>query len=115
MKDAKQHTGLYVPQLEKDSCGTGLIANLDSKASHELVSNALTILENMEHRGACGCDPESGDGAGILTHIPHSFFKKQDLGFVLPEAGKYGVGMCFFSYRWRFDKCSNGVCRRLRS
>tara|TARA_Y100000385_G_scaffold291401_1_gene369167 strand:- start:22103 stop:26614 length:4512 start_codon:yes stop_codon:yes gene_type:complete len=96
MKDAKQHTGLYVPQLEKDSCGTGLIANLDSKASHELVSNALTILENMEHRGACGCDPESGDGAGILTHIPHSFFKKQDLGFVLPEAGKYGVGMCFF-------------------
>ncbi len=96
MKNANQHKGLYVPQLEKDSCGTGLIANLDSKASHELVSNALTILENMEHRGACGCDPESGDGAGILTHIPHSFFKKQDLGFELPQEGKYGVGMCFF-------------------
>ena len=96
MKDAKHQQGLYVPQLEKDSCGTGLIANLDNKASHDLVSNALTILENMEHRGACGCDPESGDGAGILTHIPHSFFKRQELGFELPEAGKYGVGMCFF-------------------
>ena len=56
MKDAKHQQGLYVPQLEKDSCGTGLIANLDNKASHGLVSNALTILENMEHRGAGGCD-----------------------------------------------------------
>ena len=95
MKDGEQQ-GLYVPQLEKDSCGTGLIANLDSKASHTLVDNALTILENMEHRGACGCDPESGDGAGILVHVPHSFFKTQELSFVLPEEGKYGVGMCFF-------------------
>jgi len=96
MKETAVQKGLYVPELEKDSCGTGLIANLESKPSHELVSNALTILENMEHRGACGCDPESGDGAGILTHVPHSFFLKQDLKFVLPEKGKYGVGFCFF-------------------
>ena len=95
MKNATERKGLYIPELEKDSCGTGLIANLDNKPSHDLVGDALTILENMEHRGACGCDPKSGDGAGILTHIPHSFFAKQDLGFTLPEKGKYGVGFCF--------------------
>ena len=59
--------GLYVPSMEKDSCGTGFIANLNGHKSHELVANALQMLTNMEHRGACGCEPNTGDGAGILT------------------------------------------------
>jgi len=87
--------GLYTPQLESDACGIGLIAQLEKIYSHTIVSDALTMLENMEHRGACGCDPESGDGAGILIHIPHLLFSSEDLGFDLPSPGSYGVG-CFF-------------------
>ena len=66
--------GLYVSQLEKDSCGTGLIANLNGNKTHQLVENALLMLTNMEHRGACGCEPNTGDGAGILVQTPHEFF-----------------------------------------
>ncbi|MEO0469249.1 MAG: glutamate synthase large subunit [Bacteroidota bacterium] len=89
---------LYTPQLEHDSCGIGFIAQLEGPASHQLISDALTMLKNMEHRGACGCDPLTGDGAGILIQIPHLFFRKRCLeaGFSLPEAGQYGVGMVFF-------------------
>lgn len=86
--------GLYVPQLEKDSCGTGLIANLNGISSHQLVSDALTMLENMEHRGACGCEPNTGDGAGIHTHIPHQLFTAS-CQFDLPDKGNYGVAMMF--------------------
>jgi len=90
--------GLYCESLEKDACGTGLIANLDGHKSHELVENALRMLMNMEHRGACGCEPNTGDGAGILIQTPHTFFQKKcrELGFELPAFGKYGVGMVFF-------------------
>jgi glutamate synthase (NADPH/NADH) large chain len=90
--------GLYVPQLEKDACGTGLIANLNGDKTHELIENALLMLTNMEHRGACGCEPNTGDGAGILIQTPHEFFERKcrELGFQLPEFGKYGVGMVFF-------------------
>ena len=70
--------GLYVPQMEKDSCGTGLIANLDGVKTHQLVEDALTMLQNMEHRGACGCEPNTGDGAGILVQTPHEFFQKKN-------------------------------------
>ena len=89
--------GLYVPQLEKDACGTGLIANLDGIASHRLVGDALTILENMKHRGAIGADPNTGDGAGITVHIPHDFLRQQcfHLGFELPAPGQYGAGIFF--------------------
>ncbi len=90
----KRIKGLYVPQLEKDSCGTGLIANLNGLTSHQLVSDALTMLENMEHRGACGCEPNTGDGAGILTHIPHDIFVSS-CDFDLPAKGDYGVAMMF--------------------
>ena len=86
---------LYVPSFESDACGIGLVAQLEKKYSHQLVSDALTMLENMEHRGACGCDPESGDGAGILIHVPDNLFRQAKLGFDLPEPGQYGVG-CFF-------------------
>ena len=90
--------GLYVPELEKDSCGTGLIANLDGVKTHQLVEDALLMLTNMEHRGACGCEPNTGDGAGILIQTPHEFFEKKckEQGFDLPAFGEYGVGVAFF-------------------
>lgn len=93
-----QHKGLYVPELEKDSCGTGLIANLKGIKTHKLVTDALKMLTNMEHRGACGCEPNTGDGAGILIQTPHEFFVKacKENGFEIPEFGEYGVGMVFF-------------------
>ncbi len=93
-----QEKGLYLPQLEKDSCGTGLIANLNGERTHKLVEDALTMLGNMEHRGACGCEPNTGDGAGILIQVPHEFFVKKcrEKGFLLPDFGTYGVGMVFF-------------------
>lgn len=93
-----QQQGLYCPSLERDSCGTGLVANLNGRKSHILIENALQMLVNMEHRGACGCEPNTGDGAGILIQTPHDFFQKKcrELGFTLPEFGKYGVGMVFF-------------------
>ncbi|MEZ5043483.1 MAG: glutamate synthase large subunit [Saprospiraceae bacterium] len=92
------NAGLYTPSLEKDSCGIGLIANLDGIKSHETIENALRMLSNMEHRGACGCEPNTGDGAGILVQTPHEFFEKKcaELGFQLPAFGSYGVGMVFF-------------------
>ena len=98
MSDQNTPKGMYVPQLESDACGTGLLANLNGLRSNEIISNALTMLENMDHRGACGCEPNTGDGAGILTHIPHKFFTKQceTIGFTLPAKGLYGVAMCFF-------------------
>ena len=93
-----QQRGLYTPQLEKDSCGVGMIANLNGGTSYYVVDSALTILENMEHRGACGCEENTGDGAGILMQVPHGFMKAKALesGIVLPKRGKYGVGMFFF-------------------
>jgi len=89
--------GLYVPQLERDACGTGLIANLNGEKTHQLIEDALEMLTNMEHRGACGCEPNTGDGAGVLIQTPHDFFvqKCRELGFELPEFGSYGVGMVF--------------------
>src|SRR5579862_6501070 len=89
--------GMYDPALEKDSCGVGFIANIKGKKSHQIVSDALQILCNLEHRGAVGADPRAGDGAGILVQIPHAFFarKAKELGFTLPEAGSYAVGALF--------------------
>ena len=94
----QQQKGLYVPQLEKDSCGIGLIANLEGIKKHQIIEDALTMLQNMEHRGACGCEPDTGDGAGILIQMPHEFFqdKAKEMGFELPEFGQYGVGTVFF-------------------
>src|SRR3979411_2205829 len=89
--------GMYDPSLEKDSCGVGFIANIKGKKSHQIVSDALNILCNLEHRGAVGADPRAGDGAGILVQIPHAFFarKTKALGFTLPQAGDYAVGALF--------------------
>jgi glutamate synthase (NADPH/NADH) large chain len=89
--------GLYRPEFEHDSCGTGFITNIDGHKTNQIIDDALTMLENMEHRGACGCDPDSGDGAGILMQIPHEFFMEEcsDLEISLPQPGEYGVGMLF--------------------
>ena len=91
--------GLYDPQFEKDACGMGFVANIKGVPSHDIVSQALTMLSNMEHRGGQGSEPNSGDGAGILIQIPHRFFAEEAkrLGFALPEQGFYGVGMLFLS------------------
>src|SRR3954451_9755129 len=81
--------GLYDPARDKDSCGVGFIADIKGRKSHKIVADALTILVNLEHRGAVGADPRAGDGAGILVQIPHAFFarKAKEAGFTLPAAG----------------------------
>src|SRR3984885_4777675 len=94
----EQNQGLYRPSFERDSCGIGFVANIKGNKSHQIVSDALTILENMEHRGACGCEVNTGDGAGIMIQTPHEFFFDEcvKLGIHLPSYGKYGVGVIFF-------------------
>jgi glutamate synthase (NADPH) large chain len=88
---------LYDPQFEHDNCGFGFVANVHGHASHDIVRKGIQILVNLEHRGACGCDPLTGDGAGLLLQVPHAFFAKEcaALGFNLPAPGKYGVGFVF--------------------
>ncbi|MGP3951127.1 glutamate synthase large subunit [Streptomyces sp. 7N604] len=86
--------GMYDPHNEHDACGVGFVATLTGEASHELVEQALTVLRNLEHRGATGSDPDSGDGAGILLQIPDAFLR-ETVGFALPEAGSYAVGIAF--------------------
>jgi len=96
-KDYPTSQGLYDPKFEHDACGIGAVVNIDGRRSHTVITKALQILINLEHRGASGFDEYSGDGAGILIQIPHAFFKKvaKLLSFTLPEYGKYGVGMFF--------------------
>ncbi|MGB9692717.1 MAG: glutamate synthase subunit alpha, partial [Candidatus Sumerlaeaceae bacterium] len=91
--------GLYDPQFEHDACGVGFVVDIKGRKSHEIVEQALRILVNLSHRGACGCDAETGDGAGILIQIPHEFFAREcaRLGIQLPAPGQYGVGVAFFS------------------
>jgi len=89
--------GLYDPQYERDACGIGFVVNVDGHKSHDIIEKGVQVLLNLQHRGACGCDPETGDGAGVLIQLPHVFFQWQcsKLGFSLPNAGEYGVGMMF--------------------
>jgi glutamate synthase (ferredoxin) len=89
--------GLYDPQFEHDSCGIGFVVNIKGKKSHQIVADGLQILMNLDHRGAVGHEPNTGDGAGILIQTPHEFLVKATakLGFKLPAFGDYGVGMLF--------------------
>ncbi len=89
--------GLYDPRFEKDSCGIGFVVNIKGQKSHSIVQKGLQVLENLFHRGAQGCDPCTGDGAGILLQVPHEFLRRAaaDVGIKLPGAGEYGVGMVF--------------------
>jgi len=89
--------GLYDPRLEHDACGVGFVVHIKGKKSHDIVAQGIQLLVNLEHRGACGAEKNAGDGAGILTQIPHAFFLKQAtaLGISLPAPGEYGVGQIF--------------------
>lgn len=95
---SRHSEGLYDPSFEHDACGIGFVANIKGNKSHQHIADALTVLENMEHRGACGCEVNTGDGAGIMLQIPHEFFFDEclKLGVHLPAYGKYGVGVVFF-------------------
>lgn len=106
---SKKSQGLYRAEFEHDSCGIGFVANLKGKKSHDIIENALTMLSCMEHRGGTGFDVKSGDGAGILIQIPHDFLSQETakLGFNLPDAGDYGVGMIFFPR----DEVQGEACR----
>jgi glutamate synthase (NADPH/NADH) large chain len=94
----ENNKGLYHPSFEHDACGIGFVANIKGIKSHQIISDASTILENMEHRGACGCENNTGDGAGLMIQTPHEFFFDEcvKLGVHLPSYGKYGVGVLFF-------------------
>ncbi len=89
--------GLYDPNFEHDSCGVGFICNIKGNKSHSIVRHGLKILENLTHRGACGCDPETGDGAGIIFQMPDKFLRKEceKLNIELPAEGDYGCGIVF--------------------
>jgi len=88
--------GLYDPQFEHDSCGVGFVVHIKGKKSHKIVRDALTVLLNLNHRGACGCEANTGDGAGILLQIPHGFFKEvaRKDKIKLPPLGDYGWPWC---------------------
>jgi glutamate synthase domain-containing protein 2/glutamate synthase domain-containing protein 1/glutamate synthase domain-containing protein 3 len=86
--------GLYDPRFEHDACGVGMVARLDNVPTHEVISRAITALENLEHRGASGADPHTGDGAGILMQMPDELLRAT-VDFELPPPGRYGVLMCF--------------------
>lgn len=96
-KEYPMPQGLYHPDQEHEACGIGMIANINGEKSHAIVQNAINILCNLEHRGGQSSDTSTGDGAGILTQIPHRFFLKQceKEGIALPGEGKYGIGMVF--------------------
>ena len=100
--------GLYKPRLERDACGIGFVANIKGKPSHEIIKKGIQVLANLAHRGASGCDPQTGDGAGILIQIPHSYYVREcsKLGFTLPRTGEYGVGMLFLPV----ERSSRLVC-----
>ena len=103
--------GLYDPRRERDACGIGFVAHIKGIASNELVRQALTVLCNLDHRGARGCEANTGDGAGVLLQVPHRFFRErldEEAGVQLPEPGQYGAGMVFLppeeEYRLRCER-----------
>lgn len=105
---SKNSQGLYDPSFEHDACGIGFVANIKGSKSHQHIADALTVLENMEHRGACGCESNTGDGAGIMIQVPHEFFFDECIkqGIHLPAFGKYGVGFIFFPKELRLrEEC----------
>ena len=107
--------GLYDPRNEHDACGIGFVVNIQGEQSHEIIVKGLQILINLAHRGACGCDPETGDGAGILIQIPHKFFAREcaELGFTLPPVGEYGVGMVFLPVEPSHRLLAEGILERI--
>ena len=107
--------GLYNPANEHDACGIGFVVNINGAPSHDIVLKGLQILQNLAHRGACGCDAETGDGAGVLIQIPHKFFAKEAsvIGFTLPAPGEYGVAMCFLPVERQQRLVCEGLVERI--
>jgi glutamate synthase (ferredoxin) len=107
--------GLYDPANEHDACGIGFVVNIKGQASHDIVLKGLEILVNLAHRGACGCDSETGDGAGILIQIPHKFFAREtaNSGFTLPAPGEYGIAMCFLPVERQQRLVCEGLLERI--
>src|SRR5579863_6605355 len=103
--------GLYDPRLEYDACGVGFLAHIKGLGSNRIVLQALEMLENMMHRGACGCEPDSGDGAGILVRLPDKFFRRKcsALGIRLPPLGQYAVANVFLPQ----DMVQRHECERI--
>ena len=106
--------GLWSPQQEHDSCGVGFVVNIKGDESHDIVLKGIEVLNNLTHRGACGCDPRTGDGAGMLLQIPHEFLSRETkkLGFELPARGEYGVGMLFLPLDDDKRKAAEAVVRK---
>ncbi|HEY7390708.1 MAG TPA: glutamate synthase large subunit [Bryobacteraceae bacterium] len=121
MSDARVHNGLpepqglYHPSLEHDACGIGFVASVKGHKSRDIILKGIQVLINLTHRGACGCDPETGDGAGVLIQIPHAFFAGEcrKLGFTLPAAGEYGVGMVFLPVDRQERLLCEGIVERV--
>src|SRR5438874_8137046 len=88
---------LHDPRADRDACGVGFVVNVKGVPSRDIVEKGLTVLQNLTHRGACGCDPLTGDGAGILVQVPDAFLRHvcEPLDITLPARGEYGVGMVF--------------------
>jgi glutamate synthase (NADPH/NADH) large chain len=109
--------GLYDPAHEHDACGIGFVASIRCEKTHEIVRQGIQVLINLTHRGACGCDPETGDGAGILIQIPHKFFAREcsQLGFELPAEGEYAVGMTFLPVEKHQRLQCEGILERIIS
>ncbi|HUJ20126.1 MAG TPA: glutamate synthase large subunit [Bryobacteraceae bacterium] len=107
--------GLYDPAHEHDACGIGFVANIKGQKSHDIILKGIQVLINLTHRGACGCDPETGDGAGVLIQIPHQFFAREcaKIGFTLPEPGEYGVGMVFLPVEKQERLQCEGILERI--
>ncbi len=107
--------GLYDPRNEHDACGMGFVVDLNGERSHEIIRQGIQILINLTHRGACGCDPETGDGAGVTIQIPHDFFVREcaEIGFSLPEPGSYGVGMMFLPVEPQQRLICEGIVERI--
>jgi len=105
--------GLYDPKNEHDACGVGFVAHIKGERSHQIIRDADIALQNMDHRGACGCEPNTGDGAGMLTALPHEFLQKvaqRDLGADLPEPGKFAAGNVFLPQdETQREKCKQTV------
>ncbi|MEX2545049.1 MAG: glutamate synthase subunit alpha, partial [Phycisphaeraceae bacterium] len=103
-------SGLYDPAQEHDACGVGFIAHIKGQRSHDIVRDALKMLQRMDHRGACGCETNTGDGAGIMTALPREFLAKaarRDAGIDLPEPGRYGAGNIFLPR----DEAERAACK----
>ena len=107
--------GLYHPAYEHDACGIGFVASIRGHKSHDIIRKGIQVLINLTHRGACGCDPETGDGAGVLIQIPHQFFVREcaQLGFELPAPGMYGVGMTFLPVEKHQRLQCEGILERI--